>query len=176
MTKVQPPNAPGGKFTKDRFDIDLHRQQVTCPAGITIPIRPVRPHRPAGPRMAGRLPRHSTQSRTQDRASDASPARRTTRPHARPGPRFRRLQPPRRRGQPHPPSHPRPDPPPTPRLDPQPHLTNHRAQPRTTGSASHDSEPSLHTDSHGRAANSRHHPHGPRPQRRSTRPHQPTAD
>jgi hypothetical protein len=43
-TKVQPPNAPGGKFTKDRFDIDLRRQQVTCPAGITIPIRPVHAH------------------------------------------------------------------------------------------------------------------------------------
>jgi Transposase DDE domain len=43
-TKVQPPNAPAGKFTKDRFDIDLHRQQVTCPGGVTIPIRPVKGH------------------------------------------------------------------------------------------------------------------------------------
>jgi hypothetical protein len=39
-TKVQAPNAPGGKFTKDRFHIDLHHQQVTCPNGTTVPIRP----------------------------------------------------------------------------------------------------------------------------------------
>jgi hypothetical protein len=42
MTKVQPPVAPGGMFTKDQFDIDLQAQTVTCPNGITIPIRPVR--------------------------------------------------------------------------------------------------------------------------------------
>jgi IS5 family transposase len=42
MTKVQPPVAPGGKFTKDQFDINLQAQTVTCPNGITIPIRPVR--------------------------------------------------------------------------------------------------------------------------------------
>ena len=42
MTKVQPPVAPAGMFTKDQFDIDLQAQTVTCPIGITIPIRPVR--------------------------------------------------------------------------------------------------------------------------------------
>lgn len=42
MTKVQPPVAPGGMFTKDQFDINLEAGQVTCPNGITIPIRPVR--------------------------------------------------------------------------------------------------------------------------------------
>jgi hypothetical protein len=42
MTKVQPPVAPGGMFTKDQFDINLQAQQVTCPNGITVPIRPVR--------------------------------------------------------------------------------------------------------------------------------------
>jgi Transposase DDE domain/Transposase domain (DUF772) len=42
MTKVQPPVAPGGMFTKDAFDINLQAQTVTCPNGITIPIRPVR--------------------------------------------------------------------------------------------------------------------------------------
>ena len=42
MTKVQPPVAPGGMFTKDAFDINLQDQTVTCPNGITIPIRPVR--------------------------------------------------------------------------------------------------------------------------------------
>jgi hypothetical protein len=43
-TKVQAPNAPAGRFTKDQFDVDLHRQQITCPGGITTPIRPVRGH------------------------------------------------------------------------------------------------------------------------------------
>jgi DDE family transposase/transposase-like protein DUF772 len=43
-TKVQAPNAPAGRFTKDRFTIDLRRKQVTCPAGITTPIRPVHGH------------------------------------------------------------------------------------------------------------------------------------
>ena len=42
MTKVQPPVAPGGMFTKDAFDINLQAQTVTCPNGTTIPIRPVR--------------------------------------------------------------------------------------------------------------------------------------
>jgi hypothetical protein len=42
MTKVQPPVAPGGMFTKDQFDINLEGQTVTCPNGVTIPIRPVR--------------------------------------------------------------------------------------------------------------------------------------
>ena len=43
-TKVQPPVAPAGKFTKDRFDIDLEHQQVTCPNGTVAPIRPVKDH------------------------------------------------------------------------------------------------------------------------------------
>ncbi|MGC9667674.1 transposase [Planosporangium sp. 12N6] len=43
-TKVQTPNAPTGKFTKDRFDIDLTAATVTCPNGVTISIRPVTGH------------------------------------------------------------------------------------------------------------------------------------
>lgn len=43
-TKVQPPVAPTGKFPKDRFHIDLQQQQVTCPAGATVPIRPISGH------------------------------------------------------------------------------------------------------------------------------------
>jgi hypothetical protein len=39
-TKVQAANAVGGKFTKDRFHIDLHQQHVTCPNGTTVAIRP----------------------------------------------------------------------------------------------------------------------------------------
>jgi hypothetical protein len=43
-TKVQPPVAPAGKFTKDQFDIDLGQQAVTCPNGVTRPIRPLPEH------------------------------------------------------------------------------------------------------------------------------------
>jgi hypothetical protein len=39
-TKVQPPNAPGGRFTKDAFTIDLATGTVTCPAQVTTTIRP----------------------------------------------------------------------------------------------------------------------------------------
>jgi DDE family transposase/transposase-like protein DUF772 len=38
--KVQPPVAPGGRFTKDAFSIDLAGGAVTCPAGQTAPLRP----------------------------------------------------------------------------------------------------------------------------------------
>ncbi|HSS89400.1 MAG TPA: IS1182 family transposase [Streptosporangiaceae bacterium] len=37
--KVQPPPAPKGHFSKDRFGIDLNAGTVTCPAGITTAIR-----------------------------------------------------------------------------------------------------------------------------------------
>ena len=37
--KVQPPPAVKGHFPKDRLAIDLDGQAVTCPAGITAPIR-----------------------------------------------------------------------------------------------------------------------------------------
>jgi hypothetical protein len=49
-TKVQPPVAPKGKFTKDAFTIDLQAQTVTCPNQHTVRIRPVRDN----PRHAGR--------------------------------------------------------------------------------------------------------------------------
>ena len=38
--KCQPPAAVKGCFPKDRFTIDLDAKTVTCPAGITVPIRP----------------------------------------------------------------------------------------------------------------------------------------
>lgn len=38
-TKVQPPSAPGGRFPKDRFDIDLGAGTVTCPGQVRVPIR-----------------------------------------------------------------------------------------------------------------------------------------
>jgi hypothetical protein len=37
--KCQPPAAVKGHFPKDRFTIDLEGTTVTCPAGITVPIR-----------------------------------------------------------------------------------------------------------------------------------------
>ena len=37
--KCQPPAAVKGCFPKDRFDIDLAGKTVTCPAGVTVPIR-----------------------------------------------------------------------------------------------------------------------------------------
>ena len=37
--KCQPPAAVKGCFPKDRFTIDLGGKTVTCPAGVTVPIR-----------------------------------------------------------------------------------------------------------------------------------------
>jgi hypothetical protein len=37
--KVQPSAAVTGHFPKDRFTIDLDARTVTCPAGVTVPIR-----------------------------------------------------------------------------------------------------------------------------------------
>ena len=37
--KTQAPVGAGGRFTKDRFDVDLDADTVTCPAGRTAPIR-----------------------------------------------------------------------------------------------------------------------------------------
>jgi hypothetical protein len=45
--KVQPPAAVTGHFPKDRFDIDLEGKTVTCPAGVTVPIRASRHKRHA---------------------------------------------------------------------------------------------------------------------------------
>jgi hypothetical protein len=38
--KTQAPNAPGGRFGKDRFVIDLTTGTVGCPGGVTAPLRP----------------------------------------------------------------------------------------------------------------------------------------
>jgi DDE family transposase/transposase-like protein DUF772 len=37
--KTQAPNAPGGRFSKDRFDIDLQAGTATCPAGVAVAFR-----------------------------------------------------------------------------------------------------------------------------------------
>jgi hypothetical protein len=37
--KVQPPAAVTGHFPKDCFAIDLDGKTVTCPAGVTVPLR-----------------------------------------------------------------------------------------------------------------------------------------
>jgi hypothetical protein len=45
--KTQLPTAAGGLFGKDRFDIDLDHDTVTCPAGHTTPLRRAKPGRMA---------------------------------------------------------------------------------------------------------------------------------
>jgi len=40
MCKVQAPVAPGGRYSKDAFRIDLGQQTVTCPAGQVAAMRP----------------------------------------------------------------------------------------------------------------------------------------
>jgi Transposase DDE domain len=40
FTKVQPPTAAGGRFAKDRFDIDLDAATVSCPNAVRVAIRP----------------------------------------------------------------------------------------------------------------------------------------
>jgi Transposase DDE domain/Transposase domain (DUF772) len=37
--RTQPPSAPGGQFTKDRFAINLDDDTVTCPNNVTVAIR-----------------------------------------------------------------------------------------------------------------------------------------
>jgi transposase len=40
MTKAPPLTAPGGRFAKDQFRIDLAARTVTCPARLTVAISP----------------------------------------------------------------------------------------------------------------------------------------
>jgi hypothetical protein len=42
MVKTQLPTPPGGRFAKDQFRIDLVAGTVTCPARVTVAIRPAR--------------------------------------------------------------------------------------------------------------------------------------
>jgi len=42
MVKAQLPTAPGGRFPKDQFRIDLQAQTVTCPVRVTVLITPAR--------------------------------------------------------------------------------------------------------------------------------------
>lgn len=37
--RTQPPSAPAGRFAKDRFEIDLDADTVTCPNDVTVDIR-----------------------------------------------------------------------------------------------------------------------------------------
>jgi len=46
--KVQPPPGIKGQFAKDRFAMDLDAATVTCPAGVTVPIRASGRDRQAG--------------------------------------------------------------------------------------------------------------------------------
>ena len=40
--KTQPPRAPGGRFPKSEFQVDLDAGTVTCPAGHTVAVRPLK--------------------------------------------------------------------------------------------------------------------------------------
>lgn len=40
--KTQAPTAPGGRFGKDRFEVDLGAGTVGCPGGFSTPIRPAK--------------------------------------------------------------------------------------------------------------------------------------
>jgi Fe-S cluster biogenesis protein NfuA len=42
VCKVQPPNAPGGRYAKDAFQIDLEAGTVVCPAGQTATLRAIK--------------------------------------------------------------------------------------------------------------------------------------
>lgn len=42
VVKVQAPAAPGGRFPKDRFAIDLAAGSVTCPNNVTVVLRPLK--------------------------------------------------------------------------------------------------------------------------------------
>jgi hypothetical protein len=42
MVKVPPATAPGGRYAKDAFRVDLIQRTVTCPAKVTVAIRPTR--------------------------------------------------------------------------------------------------------------------------------------
>jgi hypothetical protein len=42
MVKTQVPTAPGGRFAKDQFRLDLQAGTVTCPARVTVTIRSAR--------------------------------------------------------------------------------------------------------------------------------------
>jgi Transposase DDE domain/Transposase domain (DUF772) len=42
MVRTQLPTAPGGRFAKDQFRLDLAAGTVTCPARVTVAIRPAR--------------------------------------------------------------------------------------------------------------------------------------
>jgi Transposase DDE domain/Transposase domain (DUF772) len=42
MVTTQLPTAPGGRFAKDQFRIDLQAGTVTCPARVTVAIHPAR--------------------------------------------------------------------------------------------------------------------------------------
>lgn len=39
MTKLQAPVGRGGRFAKDAFSVDLDAGSVTCPGGVSVPIR-----------------------------------------------------------------------------------------------------------------------------------------
>ena len=91
--KCQPPAAVKGCFPKDRFTIDLDGKTVTCPAGITVPIRAAAGRHAGGrqvrrglPDLPAGRPVHHRQRRPHDHHRPArGPAGRRPHPPGRPG-------------------------------------------------------------------------------------------
>jgi hypothetical protein len=98
MCKTQSPTAPGGRFAKDLFAIDLVGATVTCPAGQQVPLTAVadgqiEPRQTApgpltvseSPFAAGACPSAAPQHRRPSIIGPATPARQSvtsrTRPH-----------------------------------------------------------------------------------------------
>ena len=73
MVKVQSANAPGGRFSKDDFDIDLANHTVTCPAGHTAAI----PDRDAD-KVAVRFAEHCTDCPLRPQCTTAAAGRTIT--------------------------------------------------------------------------------------------------
>ncbi len=72
-TKVQPPSAPGGRFAKDQFDIDLNAGTVGCPNGYTA--RTGRTRSVAGPPRSERPVRGVRWPRSAPPPGPAAPSR-----------------------------------------------------------------------------------------------------
>lgn len=85
MTKVQPPVAPGGRFSKDAFTVDTGAGTVTCPAHVTVPIKPAKAGGSTAA-LADRLRRLPVGRRVHDREDRAHHQHRPLRGRADPGP------------------------------------------------------------------------------------------
>lgn len=68
--KVQAPSARAGRFSKAAFSVDVDAQSVTCPAGVSVPIR----RRASGGGRA-KFGQHCTGCKLRDQCTDAKQGR-----------------------------------------------------------------------------------------------------